>query len=141
MMKRLAWTAVVVAMLIQPAATEFDEDLYRLRSDLCMSYADTNLEKALECHLELRRDAQRELDKLKVRLARNEVTSAFLARHGIKEPDLIAKSEVAFRQRILFAVILNECHAATSTVADYETCLDQREKAEVWLGNTMSEPQ
>ena len=75
-----------------------------------------------------------------VQQAQNKVAVEFLARHGVVEPDIAAKYEVARRRGVLFAVILDECWHATRRTEDFALCLDQREKAEVMLGNDLSRP-
>jgi hypothetical protein len=84
-----------------------------------------------------------DLDRVRamIQQAQTPAVAEYLARHGITEPDAPAKYEVARRRGVLFAVILDECWQASRRHEDFLMCLDQREKAETWLGNALDEPQ
>jgi hypothetical protein len=112
---------------------------FESRTKLCKLLLETDRQKGLECVDELKREAEAELRRLDVAIARQRIAHAYLARFGIAEPDLEAKYEVAKRRRLLFAVILDDCwRTATSSVDAFTKCLDQREKTEVWLGNKLN---
>jgi hypothetical protein len=134
-MWRLAITAIAAAIFVQPVTAQTPAQEAQQR--ICETYVNINRERAIECYERMIDEAERDRERAAVRGERYDVALSFLARHGINGPDTDAKHEVARRRGILFAVILDQCWARTDNADRLEHCLDQREKAEIMLGNAL----